>query len=644
MCKWWAQGFCARGEECWFKHGVVADPPPRDPLALTARRARRLSASARVFQPAAAAAATTDVPTNETVPSPPISPDLILEPTEEQPQCHICLHDTPATYGLLEGCSHAYCLSCIRQWRDTRAPPSEDDDDFSEGNNRKTCPLCRKQSLYIIPSSVFHSAGQAKDLATARFKDVVAKKPCKHFEATKGTARGPWCRYGDECFYAHVLKEGKGRYEFGGGFKYMLKRGEKDRKAREQRQWRAHVGDMVRRNRLERAMRARPGAPLGGLRPQAARAQDNQVALAAAREIAAAAALPIAPAAPGNRNDLLDGRLDPRHEPATEIDALAMLAVIHAGLDVARGGLDPLRGSYEQGDELRANAEARERAAIERGEPPRLEEDIRRMRQMLNDAPAILRGDLNATFGPQPRVDPDLAMRATADNGRELALIAREVALGRRLRAALAANAADARAVVERAQAEVEHERQDQQRAGRDDRQPDEAVRRRHIATNRRVAVAEAFDAAAATAGHAGAPRAAEAGPAPPASPPQSSRRSQRRRAQRAYRREQEALFGSNRGDRPRTISNDRQRPAITTAAGTYDDLDDDADWYDEEDDLDFESEFDMHGLGDRYEQRIQELWMYGYRFDEDPDEYEAMLYEAGVFVDDGGWEEDFLF
>lgn len=87
MCKWWAKGFCARGDECWFKHGLVTH-------ASNNRRQPRLSPEAPVFQPAA-----TPIPPTDTTAGP--SSDAILAATEEQPACGICFDETPASYGLL---------------------------------------------------------------------------------------------------------------------------------------------------------------------------------------------------------------------------------------------------------------------------------------------------------------------------------------------------------------------------------------------------------------------------------------------------------------------------------------------------------------------------------------------------------------
>jgi E3 ubiquitin-protein ligase makorin len=64
-------------------------------------------------------------------------------------ECNICLdrvlskaNPSERRFGLLEGCLHAFCLSCIRNWR-TAAGQAE----------TRSCPLCRARSYYVVPSA-----------------------------------------------------------------------------------------------------------------------------------------------------------------------------------------------------------------------------------------------------------------------------------------------------------------------------------------------------------------------------------------------------------------------------------------------------------------------------------------------------------
>lgn len=59
-----------------------------------------------------------------------------------------------------------------------------------------------------------------------RYKDILAAKPCKHFEKSKNGRLGPFCPFGDECHYKHTLTDGDDRYVFGTGFEGMIARAE----------------------------------------------------------------------------------------------------------------------------------------------------------------------------------------------------------------------------------------------------------------------------------------------------------------------------------------------------------------------------------------------------------------------------------
>ncbi|KAI0285855.1 hypothetical protein BGY98DRAFT_244404 [Russula aff. rugulosa BPL654] len=71
-CRYFAAGYCKRGEKCWFRHVSPAKPLPTDP-----------------------------------------GESLI---------CAICMEE-PATFGLLVDCSHVFCIDCIRNWRGQETLP-----------------------------------------------------------------------------------------------------------------------------------------------------------------------------------------------------------------------------------------------------------------------------------------------------------------------------------------------------------------------------------------------------------------------------------------------------------------------------------------------------------------------------------------
>ncbi|CAO1626191.1 unnamed protein product [Parajaminaea phylloscopi] len=212
LCKWWKQGYCNRGDSCWFRHYYIDGESCEASSSRSPTIGTRFRATALPFTPSQHTSEAVSPP-DQTEPS-----DVAAEPLPEQPPCAICF-ELPATYGLLENCDHAFCLSCIRAWRDNK----EKDPDLVAGQINKACPACRQRSHYVTPSSAFHIKGPQKDAAVTRYKAVLASKPCKFFEESKQSRNGRlWCPFGDDCHYRHTLTEGDDRYTFGRGASEML--------------------------------------------------------------------------------------------------------------------------------------------------------------------------------------------------------------------------------------------------------------------------------------------------------------------------------------------------------------------------------------------------------------------------------------
>ncbi|KAG5639581.1 hypothetical protein H0H81_010783 [Sphagnurus paluster] len=155
-CRYFAEGYCKRGDQCWFLHVVEAAPG-----AVAEQQSRE----------------------------------------GEEEVCSICF-EKPSTYGLLGGCNHIFCISCIRQWRDPRGKGPDI-------TNSKKCPMCRAQCRYIIPSSRFWKDGPEKARIVQKYKDSMSKVPCKHFEGSRAKhPKKPICPFGNECFYQHLNADG----------------------------------------------------------------------------------------------------------------------------------------------------------------------------------------------------------------------------------------------------------------------------------------------------------------------------------------------------------------------------------------------------------------------------------------------------
>eukprot|EP01118_Nematostelium_gracile_P016177 TRINITY_DN6640_c0_g1_i1.p1 TRINITY_DN6640_c0_g1~~TRINITY_DN6640_c0_g1_i1.p1 ORF type:complete len:186 (-),score=26.46 TRINITY_DN6640_c0_g1_i1:26-583(-) len=106
----------------------------------------------------------------------------------EQLTCSICLEnivETKRKYGLLSDCTHVFCLDCIREWRKQE-----------DSSAVKHCPLCRKESHYVVPSTFFAS-GELKERIIAQYRTQLRQIPCKYFMKLRE------CPFSDNCFYSH---------------------------------------------------------------------------------------------------------------------------------------------------------------------------------------------------------------------------------------------------------------------------------------------------------------------------------------------------------------------------------------------------------------------------------------------------------
>ena len=124
----------------------------------------------------------------------------------------ICMEMTLAKdrqFGLLDGWDHAFWLDCIRNWRATYIKRMRKE-------FMRCCPLWRKPSYLVIPSSKYLPGGEAKEQLVDEYKEVLADIPCRHFNYGKGE----W-PFLNSCFYAHYTKDGK-KFEYDIKAKYTI--------------------------------------------------------------------------------------------------------------------------------------------------------------------------------------------------------------------------------------------------------------------------------------------------------------------------------------------------------------------------------------------------------------------------------------
>jgi E3 ubiquitin-protein ligase makorin len=64
-------------------------------------------------------------------------------------------------FGILSGCDHCFCLSCIRKWRNSL---------HTSKKIIRACPICREISYLVIPSEVWITDQEDKDKLLALYK------------------------------------------------------------------------------------------------------------------------------------------------------------------------------------------------------------------------------------------------------------------------------------------------------------------------------------------------------------------------------------------------------------------------------------------------------------------------------------------
>ncbi|KAG7093877.1 hypothetical protein E1B28_007516 [Marasmius oreades] len=176
-CRYYARGYCKRAEKCWFLHTL-----PRNQVG-----------------------GTLDI-------------HDVVDPIDEL--CSICF-EKPSLYGLLAGCSHVFCITCIKRWRDPVAKSL----DMVDSGVHKKCPMCRSPSSFITPSSLFYTNEDPRKSETIKnYKESMARVPCKYFlhSRTKNKAK-PICPFGKDCFYQHLNDDGT-PYLFRDGVEASMRR------------------------------------------------------------------------------------------------------------------------------------------------------------------------------------------------------------------------------------------------------------------------------------------------------------------------------------------------------------------------------------------------------------------------------------
>ena len=119
--------------------------------------------------------------------------------------CFDCPRKAHKRYGLLEGCDHVFCVSCIHQWR----LKGRSKEGAGEMKNWRSCPMCRTDSAVVWSSSQMLKGEEREDyIAMQEFEK--SKTPCRDFRASR-SGGGGWggCKRGSRCLYQHLDENGK---------------------------------------------------------------------------------------------------------------------------------------------------------------------------------------------------------------------------------------------------------------------------------------------------------------------------------------------------------------------------------------------------------------------------------------------------
>ena len=119
-------------------------------------------------------------------------------------ECSICLervlekaHPAERKFGLL-ACDHAFCLPCIRNWRQHVTGGADVESAL------RTCPLCRTPAHFITPSTLWPATPEEKEAVVGGYRAKLASIDCRNFAFGEGA-----CAFGTSCMYRHAYPDGR---------------------------------------------------------------------------------------------------------------------------------------------------------------------------------------------------------------------------------------------------------------------------------------------------------------------------------------------------------------------------------------------------------------------------------------------------
>ena len=121
--------------------------------------------------------------------------------------CGICLSDVVQLgrrFALYSDCQHCFCFECAKSWHRKQASVKKGHGvDVQHTLLKHSCPECRVDSDYIVPSKYFYT-GEEKLRALEEYRNKRSIRKCKWFQiGVRGT-----CPFGPDCFYLHMDTNG----------------------------------------------------------------------------------------------------------------------------------------------------------------------------------------------------------------------------------------------------------------------------------------------------------------------------------------------------------------------------------------------------------------------------------------------------
>ena len=185
LCKFFLQGRCKNGETCRFSHAV----PSAGAAGAGVAEERRSPQDAADAAEGRSAEESSALDALEARASAEASCGICLEPIQGSPGSDE--YRPRNRFGLLTGCAHPFCLSCIREWRGAGAETA------------RTCPLCRQETWFVVPSAKLVTDAPRKEALIEAYKASLRRIPCRHFDEGRGE-----CPFGTSCFYRHAYADG----------------------------------------------------------------------------------------------------------------------------------------------------------------------------------------------------------------------------------------------------------------------------------------------------------------------------------------------------------------------------------------------------------------------------------------------------